>query len=644
MLTGLRQATHTAGLRFSDRTWALLGMGLAFGLFLLTLQTTINGSTSPYTTDTGEIQNALPRWGTIHWTGYPQYSFIGSLIVTVLRLIGIAPAAGASLVSALWATVAIGLLIGLARDLGVSSPTAVMGGWIVALSTSIWMNASLAEVHTLTVALTLATLWFSLRFSRSGRRSDLMWLAFVFSQGVVHQRAVILMTPAVLVLMTSRLNEMRRHLLPAIGVALLAPLTYLYLPLRVWTGADWVFGDVGSLPRLWSMLVDNRAERIVELPTQLADWGDRFRLVFETLNNDLPWPIVALGLVGLFILIRSRHYRLAAALTLTWIPYVGLSLLIWRGGEIGDALLATRLPILPMVGLGLALVLDRLWRWPAESAWASQIKIAGSALLFIGLVALGITNYPKIIAVTRDPSAEGVIAIAEQVAPPPDDRPTALLSLWGNDFWALAYAQAYQDRLPGLRLVNHNDRFRQLLDSGTRLWALSRTFYWHPVSRWEERLNTPLALSSVAPGVVEVSTLPRTRLDAAAVGPELALANGIRIVEATLGWRDDGQLVLALIWRAERTPDADYSVAVHLVAFDPPRGPDDILKQADQQHPVEGWYPTSRWTAGEFVADQYVIDVPAGTQPVAVRVGLYRQRPDGSFENSPWLSLPLPSR
>jgi len=84
-------------------------------LFLSTLQIDISGSEHPYTTDVGEIQNALPRWGLIHPFGYPLYTATGSLFVSLVRLGGIPPAAGASLFSALWGMVAIGLLVVLER-------------------------------------------------------------------------------------------------------------------------------------------------------------------------------------------------------------------------------------------------------------------------------------------------------------------------------------------------------------------------------------------------------------------------------------------------------------------------------------------------------------------------------------------------
>jgi hypothetical protein len=626
--------------RLSDGVWLMIGMGLALALFLTTLQTTINGSDSPYTTDTGEIQNALPRWGTIHWTGYPQYTITGSLIVTLLRFIGIAPAAGASLVSALWATLAVGLLILLARDLGAPMPAAVLGALFFAVSTSLWMNASLAEVHTLTVVFILAALWFALRFGRAGRRRDLLLLTLVFTQGVVHQRAVIFIAPAIVLLIIPYWRAILRHWLAVTLVALLAPLTYLYLPLRSRMGSDWTFGQIGSLHGLWVMLSDNRAERVVELPTDWSEWLERFRIVTQILNDDLPWPLLGLGLVSLLLVTWSRSRREALGMTLSWVPYVGLSLIIWIG-RIGDAVLAAKLPILPFAGLGLALAIGWLTQSSDAIRGTAAVKAVGALLLVAALVWIGVDHFPEIKAVTRDPSAEEVVNLAQQVAPPDDGLPTVLMALWGHDFWALSYAQAFRDRLPGLTLVDHNANFRGLVADGYRVWTLSKTFYVNAVSWWERRLRQPVALSTVAPGVIQISVAPETEWSANRDGPSLDLGNGIRIAYADVSRYDDEQLLVTIVWQAYDTPDRDYSVAVHLVAHDPPRGGEDVLATSDRKHPVEGWYPTSRWTPGEFVVDHYLIDAVPDLKPVAVRVGMYHRREDGSFNNSPWLSLEI---
>ena len=178
MLEHIHHTTNStegrASIRHRQAFWVLVAVTLAGLLYLSTFQIHINGSGSPYATDVGEIQNALPRWGLIHHSSYPQYSVIGSLFVTLLRPLGIAPAAGASLFSVIWGMVTVGLLVVLAMDLDVPGPFAVLGALAAAVSTSIWINASLAGVHTMTLAMTVATLLFALRFGRSGRRENLL--------------------------------------------------------------------------------------------------------------------------------------------------------------------------------------------------------------------------------------------------------------------------------------------------------------------------------------------------------------------------------------------------------------------------------------------------------------------------------------
>ena len=55
-----------------------------------------------------------------------------------------------------------------------------------------------------------------------------------------------------------------------IGIALLAPLTYLYLPLRVWMGADWVFGSPGTWEGFWEWWLLGRP---LPDPNQLLMFG-----------------------------------------------------------------------------------------------------------------------------------------------------------------------------------------------------------------------------------------------------------------------------------------------------------------------------------------------------------------------------------
>lgn len=624
-------------LRSAERagTWKVAGLAalLAFICFVTTLQTEINGSAHPYTTDVGEIQNALPRWGTIHFTGYPLYTALGSLTVNALRLLGIPPAAGASLYSALWGALAIGLLAWLLLELKVAPALAVVASLLFALSTSLWVDASLAELHTMTMALTFAGLLAALRFYRQGRRRDFYWLAFIVGQGLAHQRAFVFSVPAMALLALPHWRVMLRHWLPALGLALLGPLTYLYLPLVDWLGSDWVFSNPGTWDGFWALVMDTKTERIIELPGTVAELWTRVRGVAGVLSDDLPWPLWLAGLLALTFLGRTLTLLERLALALSWVPFFLLSVVIWVG-FVGDALLAAKLPVIAMSAVGLGLLGQAVWRWRRS---AGRMAVAGGLILAATLFQ---AHRPTVLAITRDPSAAETIDLADQIPPPGDGRPATLMALWGNDFWQLAYAHRFEGRFPHLNLVDHNADFSAIVARGDHLYTLSRTFYERPLEWWEQRLGA-VSLSSVAYRVVEIR--PRDAVVEVEGGPLQLLDNGIVVQDAALRWVEEDELLLRVVWRASSPTDTDYSVAVHLVSSVPPAGPDDIVDQADSAHPVYGWYPTTEWRRNEVVQGHYRLEVPQGDEPVAVRLGMYRVTAEGEFENAGWLTVPVPA-
>ena len=617
---------------------ALLVLLVIFGVYLSTMETDINGNDSAYGTDVGEIQNALPRWGTIHGNGYPLYMLAGSTLVTALRAIAIPPAAGASLYSALAALACLALLIALSRELGVPYYAAGGAAAVVGLSTSFWMNAAIAEVHAFTLALTAAILLLALRFYRTGSRRDLLCLALCFFQGIAHQQAVALLAPALLVLVLPRWQRLWESLPQLILTGLTVPLVYLYLPLRQWMGADWLFGSPGTLKGFLAILFDTKAGRVTRWPTTGAEWLERGRQLTDLLAADLPLGLLALGLAGLLLLLLNGRRRVAIALTLVWLPYLGLSLVIWEG-RVSDALLAAKMPIVLLAGVGLAIVAGYVSYLISVRSPALSLMTAVSVL--VAFLLAGVFLYQMhlsaIIGVTRDRSAEEPIAIADRITPARGE-PATLMSLWGRDFWALKYAQAYRGQLQGLRIVDHNADLAGIVQKEGGLLVLSRTFELRPLSYWDQHLGK-VYLSSPAPDVIAIRTSPLLE-DSEAKRASFDLGNGVRI----LSWevrRQSSELLLSLRWQATSRLAADYHVAVHLLARNPPSGPSDVLAQADRTHPVSGTYPTSRWEPGEVIPDCYSISVPSGSQPTALRIAMYLQTSDGRFENSQWLVVPL---
>ena len=78
-------------------------------------------------------------------------------------------------------------------------------------------------------------------------------------------------------------------------------------------------------------------------------------------------------------------------------------------------------------------------------------------------------------------------------------------------------------------------------------------------------------------------------------------------------------LRLTLWWQALQSPQADYTVFVHLLDLDT----EDIVVQSDAM-PWGGAYPTSWWAAGEVVSETVTLPlegVPSGTYQLAM--GLY---------------------
>jgi hypothetical protein len=90
--------------------------------------------------------------------------------------------------------------------------------------------------------------------------------------------------------------------------------------------------------------------------------------------------------------------------------------------------------------------------------------------------------------------------------------------------------------------------------------------------------------------------------------------------------REGQQQHVTLYWRAAQVIDVDLAISVRLM-----RGAE-LVAQVDSAHPVDGYYPMTRWAAGEVVRDDYAHGVPAETTFDRIQVNAYRTTATG-FEN-----------
>ncbi|MGQ9792574.1 MAG: glycosyltransferase family 39 protein [Anaerolineae bacterium] len=111
-------------------------------------------------------------------------------------------------------------------------------------------------------------------------------------------------------------------------------------------------------------------------------------------------------------------------------------------------------------------------------------------------------------------------------------------------------------------------------------------------------------------------------VEAAAPGDRLIRLEGFRFgkgdkIPPTIA--PGKKLVLTLVWKAYTSLTTDYTVFTHLI------GPDGQMWGQWDNPPVRSTYPTSQWSAGERVFDQYAIpvDAQAPRGDYHVLVGLY---------------------
>ncbi|MEW6579004.1 MAG: DUF2723 domain-containing protein [Chloroflexota bacterium] len=616
------------------------------GLYAATLQTHISGSfseTSPqnvlyneYIKDVAEIQVALNLWGTIHHTGYPLFAILGNLFTLPLRALGVEPAAAASLVATAWGAVLLGGFALLVWRLTGRVALAVISAALLGTARSIWLHHVIAEVYSMSLAITvlllLVALWPAPWTGAWSARRRLLWLALLGGIGVAHHRAVAFVAPGLILAVGPALwrerPPWRRTAMQAVGLALLGFLPYVYLLLRAWQGSAWVYGEPGTLRGLWVEFSGKEADRLVKLPADAGELADNLAGVWDILLHELSLPGLLAGLACLLLAVTVAPQRRAARI-------VALSA---AGPTLFAALYHTA--VLPQAVL-MPTVLALVFAAAVTAGWlaALQPRAAVLAPLALALWAAGLAgwHYGTIRALVGERTGLEVIARLERL--PRDGRP-ALMLPWGPRYAAASYARLVTGEYADLLVVDHKADYRALLAEGYQLYTEPETFYTYPPpwpsaygapsDWWQERLGA-LSVTSAAPGYVRLLTVP----DLAAPGESLGepLVYGITRRAAWLTC-DAAHIYLHALWSADRRPEGDPSIFVHLTGDVPAPDP----PNADTRHPVYGLYPFAQMSPGQLVRDDFTLPrLPDMTQ---VRFGLYEQTGAG-FANYGETALPV---
>jgi hypothetical protein len=354
----------TAGSRLAglQRNWPRPGPGAiaALGVFALSLfvyvRTLVPGPTFG---DWAEMQFVPSQLGIPHPTGYPLYILVGKLF-SLLPFGSLA--IRAELLSAASAAASAGACVLIAMRLGVRPILAVAAGLALAVTGTLWLEATYSEMNSFHLLLMAAVIHRALVWRAERRDRDLLLGAFLAGLSLSNHLLAATVVPIVILFVLvdarSRLVERPMLLVQAGGLFAAGLLPYLFIPLRALAGPASIYGRFLTWDGFSSLVTgaefrsnmnftsgESFAKAWRAVPDIVAQLQDRSNIVF-----------VAGGLIGAGIeLVRDRW----VALMLGLIVAANVFLFANYVGDLDHYLLVTWLAF----ALGFAIAAETIVAW-----------------------------------------------------------------------------------------------------------------------------------------------------------------------------------------------------------------------------------------------------------------------------------------
>ncbi len=602
--------------------------------------------------DAGEFQFALPTAGVVHPPGYPLYSILGWLW-NHLAVWWPEPATRSNGFSVWWGGLALGLFyllsqVLLARVLP-QLPTAMrrlaglVAAVVLAVSPTLWSQATIAEVYTLNAFLVLALLdslliWAEAqrRVAAGSRQGDIpdldmradarrarRWLitaALVFGLGLAHHTSMILMAPAaglfVLRVYPGIVRRPRQWVVPML-VGLLPLVLYAYVPWRA-----------AQTPYLTVVLSPDKT-----LPLYQADlsgfirWvtGARFATALRPPSEavlQLPqaaeWTVQQLGPLGLLLVVTGLVYltlrQRYGVLTLTGATFLAyLTFNLFYG--IGD-IAVLYIPVYLVFALWLAVGVGALASGITNTQRVPQLaRRQGLAWLVLGVVLVWalLQGGAGFAAQDRSRDVRARLwwdSLLQQL--PAEDA--LLVSNDRDEMTPLYYYQNVLGQHPQLTAV-----YPQMIedpafgDIGRAIDTVLATTTRRPVY-----LVKPMPGLDVKYNLAEQGVLTQVIGPAVTRPPErptnLLLGSALRLVGYDVSPTDTlvsgDPLNITLYWQPQQRLQDDYTGFIQLLDDQGTK-----VAQADDHLAGGVFYPTSLWRPGEFVRDVFTLTVPTDLPP-----------------------------
>jgi hypothetical protein len=592
-------------------------------VYLLTLAPGVLGG------DPGEYQFVPYILSMAHPTGTPIYILLGKLWSSLP--FGPSVAWRMNLLSAVSASLAAVTVYHHVQWRTRRVVPALAAALSLAFGLTFWEQATMADKYAFNAFMVALVLHLALRWGATRSPATLKLLALAYGLSLTHHRTMVLFAPTLLAYVwwyeRGALWRDRRRLLQLAAYLLTPLLLYLYLPWAVARNLPpgmWHPHTVGG----WAAdLYDEewiREVRVVPLEQPVT-----IPFYLQVLRTDFTWAGAALGIAGLIVQFRRRwtdallllsNYLLQAILAANY--HVPRHWVFFLPSFVIFAL---------WIGEGLGWVWERVERigrrWE-RGRWALMMALA------LAMLAMPLASFAGRYRPFREAHmGAGVLDPWRQVLKDgyegerlgraiADVAPEAIIVCDWEQSTPLWYFQQVEGWRPDVKIIYPMERLDEAEASGRPVYV-ART---HPglADRWHPSAEGPL---------IALHSEPVLELPPAISPLGIQLGDSFELAGFRYGQADfyPGTVVpLTLYWRALQGPAGDYSVSLRL--YD--QAGQEVLKE-DSQHPVLGTYPTSRWTAGEVVADYYEIQLSPDLPPGNYRWGviLYRPLPDGGWEN-----------
>ena len=322
--------------------------------------------------DDGLFLMTIKHLGIAHPPGYPLYTLLGHLFVS---LPGNTAVLG-HLFSGLTMAGACALVYTCARLVMAGPWPALAGAWLFGASEHVWSQAIIAEVYALNALLFFAIYALLLRnlFLPPSQRAWLLAAGLFGLSLANHWPLMMLTAPGLLMTVQPVWRRLAPRLPLLAGLAVVsAALPYGWL---IWRSQQDLIinfsGPINSLERIWHYL--GRQDYTGVDVSAAAGWGDRLAFLgwfAQQVAMQLTIPGFALVLLGLAVLFRRRQWALLGSSVLVFMGN-SVVLLLLLAFEFSDYQVAVFRPY-PLVCFGLAAIwlaigaqtaLDRLRQHP----------------------------------------------------------------------------------------------------------------------------------------------------------------------------------------------------------------------------------------------------------------------------------------